>query len=113
MHVSIIMYDTYNVQKTQRYTYKVHWHDMFLADTLSRAYLPKENMSELTQELEGVDHKLLLPVSEARWQQIEHALADDTVLKELRLMTQHGWPANRSDVPPCLLPNFDIQQSKL
>ena len=38
--------------------------DMFLADTLSRAYLPKVNASELTQELEGVDHKLLLPVSE-------------------------------------------------
>ena len=82
---------------------------MFLADTLSRAYLLKVNMSELTQELEGVDHKLLLPVSEARWQQIEHALADDPVLQELRLMTQHGWPANRSDVPPYLLPYFDIQ----
>ena len=83
--------------------------DMFLADTLSRAYLPEVNASELTQELEGVDHKLLLPVSEARWQQIEHASADDPVLQELRLMTQHGWPANRSDVPPCLLPYFDIR----
>ena len=36
--------------------------DVFLADTLSRAYLPEVNASELTQELEGVDHKLLLPV---------------------------------------------------
>ena len=57
---------------------------MFLADTLSRAYLPEVNSSELTQELEGVDHKLLLPVSEARWQQIEHPSADDPVLQELR-----------------------------
>ena len=73
--------------------------DMFLTDTLSRAYLPEVNASELTQELEDVDHKLLLPVSEARWQQIEHASADDPVFQELRLMTQHGWPANRSDVP--------------
>ena len=40
--------------------------DMFLADTHSRAYLPEVNASELTQELEGVDHKLLLPVSEAQ-----------------------------------------------
>ena len=39
--------------------------DRFLADTLSRAYLPEVNSSELTQELEGVDHKLLLPVNEA------------------------------------------------
>ena len=83
--------------------------DMFLADTLSRAYLPEVNSSEVTQELEGVDHKLLLPVSEARWQQIEHASADDPVLQELRLMTQQGWPSNRSDVPPCLLPYFDIR----
>ena len=72
--------------------------DMFLADTLSRAYLPEVNASELTQELEGIDHKFLLPVSEARWQQIEHASADDPVLQELRLMTQRGWPSNRSDV---------------
>ncbi|KAK2548867.1 Retrovirus-related Pol polyprotein from transposon 297 [Acropora cervicornis] len=36
--------------------------DMFLADTLNRAYLPEVNASELTQKLEGVDHKLLLPV---------------------------------------------------
>lgn len=70
---------------------------------------PVAYASELTQELEGVDQKLLLPVSEARWQQIEHASADDPVLQELRLMTQHGWPANRSDVPPCLLPYFDIR----
>ncbi|XP_068704378.1 uncharacterized protein [Montipora foliosa] len=83
--------------------------DMFLADTLSRAYLPEVNTSELTQELEGVDHKLLLPVCEARWQHIEHASADDPLLQELRLMTQRGWPANRSDVPPCLLPYFDIR----
>ena len=39
--------------------------DMFLSDTLSRAYLPEVTPSELTQELEGADHKLLLPVSEA------------------------------------------------
>ena len=39
---------------------------MFLVDTLSRAYLPEVNASELTQKLEGVDHKLLLPVSEAQ-----------------------------------------------
>ncbi|XP_074608689.1 uncharacterized protein LOC141863104 [Acropora palmata] len=83
--------------------------DTFLSDTLSRAYLPEVNPSELTQELEGVDHKLLLPVSEARWQHIEHASADDPVLQVLRLMTQRGWPSNRSDVAPCLHPYFDIR----
>ena len=40
--------------------------DMFLVDTLSRAYLPEVNTSELTQKLEGVDHKLLLLVSETQ-----------------------------------------------
>ncbi|XP_044173493.1 uncharacterized protein K02A2.6-like [Acropora millepora] len=51
--------------------------------------------------------------SEARWEQIEHASADDPVLQELRLMTQRGWPSNRSDVPQCLLPYFDIRDEKV
>ena len=58
---------------------------MSLADIHSRAYLQEVSSSELTQELEGVDH----------------------VLQEPRLMTCVA--SNRSDMPPCLLPYFDIR----
>ena len=55
--------------RLQKYNFVLRYKkdcDMFLVDTLSRAYLPEVNESELTQKLEGVDHKLLLPVSEAQ-----------------------------------------------
>lgn len=57
---------------------------MFLADTLSRAFLPDANVSEFVHELEEIDHKASLPVSDARWHQIKTASADDPVLQELR-----------------------------
>ena len=58
--------------------------DMYLADTLSRAFLPEVNACEFTQELESVDHRAFLPVSNKRWQQIKHPSADDPELQKLR-----------------------------
>ncbi len=58
--------------------------EMFLADTLSRAYLPEVNVCESIHKLEEVDHKIPLPVSDARWHQIKCAAADDPVFQKLR-----------------------------
>ena len=80
---------------------------MFLADTLSRAFLPE--VTEFLHELEEIDHKVLLPVSAERWHQIRHASADDPALWELRSVIQRGWPNSRSDVHQCLYPYFDIR----
>lgn len=44
---------------------------MFLADTLSRVFLPEVNSCEFTKELEEMDHRAFLPVSHKRWQQIQ------------------------------------------
>ena len=83
--------------------------EMFLADTLSRAYLPEVNSCEFTLELEEVDHRESLPVTEARWQQIKHASADDPVLQQLRATIRRGWPENKSEIPECLYPYFDMR----
>lgn len=83
--------------------------DMFLADTLSRAYLPEVNVCNFTRELEGVDHQASLPVSEVRWQQIKHASADDPVQQQLWKTIWQGWPQSRSEVPECLYPYFDFR----
>ena len=82
---------------------------MFLADTLSRAFLPKAHVSAFVHELEEIDLKASLPVSDARWHQIENASADDPVFQELRSVIQRGWPLNRADVAQCLYPYFDIR----
>jgi transposase InsO family protein len=83
--------------------------DMFLADTLSRAYLPEINRCEFGQELEEIDHRIPLPVSDARWHQIKCASADDPVFQKLRSVIQHGWPKNRSNLDQCLYPFYDMR----
>lgn len=90
-----------------RVTYK-KGRNMYLADTLSHAFLPDVNACEFTQELEAVDHRAFLPVSKERWQQIKYASADDPVLQQLRATIRQGWPKQRSDVPGCLYAYFDI-----
>ena len=61
---------------------------MLIADTLSRAHLPEANASVSVQEFEEVDHRVNLPLSDARWQQVTHASANDPVLKPLRGVIQ-------------------------
>ena len=81
---------------------------MFLADTLSRAFLPDANVSEFVHELEEIDHKASLPVSDARWHQIK--MHDDPVLQELQWSySTYGWPLSRADVPQCLYPYLYIR----
>lgn len=96
--------------KLQKYNLQIKYkkgQEMFLADTLSRAFLSEVNACDFTCELEKVDHKASLAVSDARWQQISHASADDPVLQQLRTTIQQGWPKTRSEIPECLYPYFD------
>ena len=98
--------------RLQKYTLFVAYKkgkDMFLADTLSRAFLPEVNTCEFTRELEELDHRASLPVSDERWQQIKHASADDPVLQQLRATIRRGWPESKSEVPECLYPYFDMR----
>ena len=84
--------------------------EMFLADTLSRAYIPEINTChDFAGELEKVDHRAFLPVSDERWQQIKHASVDDPVLQQLRAIIRRRWPESKSEVPECLYPYYDMR----
>ena len=85
--------------------------EMFLADTLSRAYLPEVNVCDHDHDLEAIDHKDNLAVSAERCQQISHASADDPVLQQLRATIRRGWPETKSDLPECLYPYFDYRDT--
>ena len=82
---------------------------MFLADTLSRAFLPEVNICELTKELKEVDHRAYLPVHHERWQQMRHTSANDPVLQKLRETIRRGWPEIRSEIPDCFNPYHDMR----
>ena len=94
----------------QKYTLDVKYkkgEHMYLADTLSRAYIPEVNVCDFVHELEELDHRESLPVSQERWQQLNHASENDNVCRELRATIQNGWPGNKSEVPECVLPYYD------
>ena len=82
---------------------------MLGAEILSRAYLPEVNSCIFVRELEEVDHRANLPVSDERWQHLTHVSADDPALKQLRTVIQCGWPERKFDVPMCLRLYFDLR----
>ena len=82
---------------------------MYLADTLSRAYLPEVHVCSFAHELENVDHKAALPFTGSRWEQIRHASQDDPVLQILRETIQRGWPSSRTNVPEPIYPYYDFR----
>lgn len=80
---------------------------MYLADTLSRAYLPEVCACEIAKECETIDHRTTLPVTDKRWQQLQLASEQDRVLQKLRDVIRRGWPSTKSGVPDCVRPYFD------
>ena len=96
----------------QKFSLVVHYKkgkQMYLADTLSRAYLPEAKVGESALEVAGVDHTAMLTLPTERLQQLSHASADDPMLYELRKTIQQGWPECKSDITEALHPYFDFR----
>ena len=70
--------------------------------------VPEDLRDRLKATLDDMarDHESL-PVSQERWQQLNHASENDNVCRELRATIQNGWPENKSEVPECVLPYYD------
>ena len=82
---------------------------MYLADTLSRAYLEASHICEAVQELEEIDLTTSLAISAEELQRMRHASADDLILQELRKAIRQGWPASKTDTPECLHAYYDVR----
>ena len=98
--------------KLQKFHLKVTYKNgksMYLADTLSRAYLPEIHSCSFAEELEEIDHTQALAMTDDRLQQFKHVSTDDPVMQALRETILRGWPENKSDVPECIHPYFDFR----
>lgn len=95
---------------------------MFLADTLSRAYLVhstpgEEDHSEvftidrslIEEEVEGIDMTHYLAVSEETLQKIKQASGTDEDTISLKQVIEKGWPDKKEDVPYRLQPYFPFR----
>lgn len=74
--------------------------EMWLADTLSRAYLPESAPTgSVGAELETINMAQHLPVSEDRLSLICSATKEDNTLQTLIKTIQQCWPKNKAETP--------------
>ena len=84
--------------------------EMYLADTLSRAYLPQELYpGKADQEVERVHYVNFPSISEPQIQEIREETAKDPVLQTLKATIVNGWPSQRKKLPPELHEYFKVK----
>ena len=77
---------------------------MYLADTLSHAYLPEEATVAEVKELEEVS----LTMAPEDLERLKLAASQDMAMQELRHTIQQGWLLNKAEVPDGVRPYFDF-----
>ena len=87
--------------------------EMYLADTLSRAYLslsPTDTeRSETEKEVEIIHAVDYLAVSEQQLSKIKQETAKDPTLQTLKKVILRGWPENSSSVPKEISEYFNVR----
>ena len=75
---------------------------LFIADTLSRAYLPaKGEQQELTEDIEVMIHNMVteIPASPEKIEELKKQTAKDEILQEVKKLMIQGWPNYKNEVP--------------
>ena len=75
---------------------------MYVADTLSRAYLDEPpSEQELSDDMEIIVHSLVerLPLTKEKLAQMKAATAQDEILQMLSKVARNGWPSHKSKLP--------------
>ena len=80
---------------------------LFLADTLSRAFLPAGKQDE--SEFETINMMKYVPMSEERLLLIQQDTEADESLQVLKAVIQKGWPEHKSNVPSIISPYFNMR----
>ena len=96
--------------KLQQYKLNVHYKrgkDLYIADTLSRAYLPLPDDDSLEEELEV---QVILPMSTERLEQLRYEMQRDSTLRVLTEMIQGDWPTSKSQVISSLQHYWDFKE---
>lgn len=74
--------------------------EMYLADTLSRIFLPTTLNTQ--GEFERVNAVKLLPMTEERLEEMRASSRDDEVLQQLKEVIHTGWPEEKQQLPAVL-----------
>ena len=98
--------------RLQKYPVCVHYKrgsQMYLADTLSRAYLPHQESTVEVKELEYISHAESLAWASDDLQRLKQASAQDVALQELSQVIRQGWPPSKTRVLDAARPYFNFR----
>ena len=96
--------------RLQQYQLKVCYKkgcELYIADTLSRAYLVSKNDDSLEEKLEV---HIILPMSTERLEQLRVMTSKDPILQVMKTTIEVGWPASKSQVNPVLGHYWDFKE---
>lgn len=102
--------------RLQKYNLTVHFVPgklMFIADTLSRAYLNEtvEGPQDLNDDIEVMIHSFIteIPASPEKLTQLKNETAKDATLQALKAQIQKGFPPHRKALRPILSPYWIVR----
>lgn len=99
------------MMRLQKCDYEVQYErgtNLYLANTLSRAYLPT-TLHPTGAEFENINAAAFLPVSTSRLREIQQATEDDEILQALKAIILRGWPDDCSQLPEQTTPYFSAR----
>ena len=85
---------------------------LFIADTLSRAYLPaKGEQQELNEDIEVMVHSMVteIPASPEKIEELKKETAKDETLSQLKKQMIEGWPNHKHEVPQSIAIYWNIR----
>jgi len=98
--------------RLQQYNYTIRFKpgsEMYIADTLSRAYLNETEITSFEKDLEIVNMVQYLPMTAARLHDVRMRTTEDESLQILKDTILCGWPHKCEDTPSLAKPYFDIR----
>ena len=103
--------------RLQKYDLKVTYKkgsEMYLADTLSRAFVQssavEDTRGDAEKDTESINMVQYLPVSETTQNIIRTATESDPVMKELKTTIREGWPENKDSLPARIRDYFPFRE---
>ena len=83
--------------------------ELYLADTLSRAYLDHDPSVDYSFKYEVMSISEVTALHSTKLQEMQEATKSDVILKQLMKMIKQGWPDKYKSVPLCLQPFFAVR----
>ena len=101
--------------RLQKYDHEVQYErgtNLYLADTLSRAYLPT-TFHPTGAQFENINATEFFTLSASRLREIQQATENDEILQAQKGVILRGWPDDRSQIPEQITTYFSLSTRRI